>query len=175
MKKSLALIFGMCFGFLLQKGGIGNYDVLVGQLLLQDPTVAKVMLSAILVGMVGLFTLRSLGKIKLELKRTRLAANIGGGLVFGVGFALSGYCPGSAAAALGEGHWDALIAMSGMVFGSYLYASFSGLLSNTVEKWGDMGKVTLAQLAGQPLSRFVPLFSGALLIALIALSVIDKT
>jgi uncharacterized protein len=173
MKKPLALIFGMCFGYLLQQGDIGKYDVLMGQLLLQDWTVAKIMLSAILVGMVGLFTLAALRKIELPQKKTRLAANILGGLIFGVGFGLSGYCPGSAAAALGEGHWDALVAMAGMVFGSYVYAVFSGLLSDTIEKWGDLGKTTLAELAGQPLSRFVPLFSGVLLLALMALSVID--
>jgi uncharacterized membrane protein YedE/YeeE len=174
MNKPLALLFGMCFGFLLQKGGVGSYDVLMGQLLLQDWTVAQVMLSAILVGMLGLFTLLALGKIELKLKKTRLAANIAGGLIFGVGFALSGYCPGSAAAALGEGHWDALFAMTGMVLGSYVYAVLSGPLSETVEKWGDLGKITLAQLTGQPLSRFVPVFSGFLLLILTVLSVLTN-
>jgi uncharacterized membrane protein YedE/YeeE len=170
MKKSLALLFGTVFGFLLQRGGVGDYDVLLGQLLLKDWTVAKIMLSAILVGSVGLFALKALGKVELQLKKTRLAANILGGLIFGAGFGLSGYCPGSAAAALGQGRWDALVAMGGMVFGSYLYALSSGLLSQTVEKWGDLGKVTLADLAGQPLARILPVFSGILLLALATLT-----
>ena len=172
MKKLLALLFGMIFGYLLQRGGVGDYDVLLGQLLLKDWAVAKIMLSAILVGSIGLFVLRTLGKIELELKKTRLAANILGGLIFGAGFALSGYCPGSAAAALGEGRWDALVAMIGMVFGSYLYALFSDPLSKTVEKWGDLGKVTLADLTGKPLARVLPVFIGVLLLALTALTIL---
>ena len=54
----LGLVFGIAFGFLLQKGGVGKYHVLIGVLLLRDFTVMKVMLSAILVGMVGIYALR---------------------------------------------------------------------------------------------------------------------
>jgi uncharacterized protein len=64
--------------------------VLVGQLLLQDFTVAKVMLTAIVVGMAGVFTLHHFGKVNLHLKPTRIGANVIGGLVFGAGFALLG-------------------------------------------------------------------------------------
>lgn len=51
----LGLSFGINFGFLLQKGGVAKYDVLLGALLLTDFTVMKIMLAAILVGMVGIF------------------------------------------------------------------------------------------------------------------------
>lgn len=171
--KWAALLFGAVFGLLLQKGGVGDYDVLMGQLLFQDWSVAKIMLSAILVGMMGLFALRALGRLDFEVKKTRLAANVAGGLIFGVGFALSGYCPGSAAAALGQGHWDALVAMAGMVFGSYCYAALSRSLSRTIEKWGELGAVTLADLLSQPLHRFIPIFSLILLLVLLTLSILD--
>ena len=85
-------IFGLAFGFLLQKGGVGKFNVLIGQLLLQDFTVAKVMLTAIVVGMVGIFTLHHFAKVNLHIKPTRIGANIIGGLLFGAGFALMGYC-----------------------------------------------------------------------------------
>ncbi|MCC5846846.1 MAG: YeeE/YedE family protein [Verrucomicrobia bacterium] len=145
-----AVLFGLMFGFLLQKGGVGKYNVLIGQLLLQDFTVAKVMLTAIVVGMVGVFTLHHFGKVKLHLKPTRIGANVIGGLVFGAGFALLGYCPGTVAAALGQGSWDALFGMVGLVAGSWLFAEMSGWSKRTVETRGDLDKVTLPDLLHLP-------------------------
>ncbi len=139
----LAIIAGLVFGFLLQKGGAAKFHILIGQLLLQDWTVAKIMLSAIIVGMLGIYPLHRAAKVNLHLKPTRLFANIAGGLIFGAGFALIGYCPGTAAAALGQGNWDALFGMAGLVVGSYLYAEMSGWLKNGPQKWGDFGKVTI--------------------------------
>ena len=114
----LGLTFGIAFGFLLQKGGVAKYHVLVGVLLLRDFTVIKVMLSAILVGMIGIAVLRRPSLVRLHVKPTRYAANAIGGLIFGVGFALAAYCPGTGAAALGQGNLDAIAVMVGMVAGS---------------------------------------------------------
>ncbi|MCL4181746.1 MAG: YeeE/YedE family protein, partial [Verrucomicrobia bacterium] len=116
-KLMAGVLFGLAFGFLLQKGGVGKFNVLIGQLLLQDFTVAKIMLTAIVVGMIGVLTLHHFGKVNLHLKPTRIGANVVGGLLFGAGFALLGYCPGTVAAALGQGSWDALFGMAGLVAG----------------------------------------------------------
>ena len=140
------ILFGLLFGFLLQKGGVGKFNVLIGQLLLQDFTVAKVMLTAIVVGMAGVFTLHHFGKVNLHIKPTRIGASIIGGLLFGAGFALLGYCPGTVAVALGQGNWDALFGMTGLVVGSWIFAELSGWSKRTVETWGDLGKVTLPDL-----------------------------
>lgn len=149
------VLFGLAFGFLLQKGGVGKFNVLFGQLLLQDFTVAKVMLTAIVVGMVGIFTLHHFGKVKLHLKPTRIGANVIGGLLFGAGFALLGYCPGTVAVALGQGSWDALFGMAGLVVGSWIFAEVSGWSKRTVETWGDLGKVMLPDLLRLPRTLFV--------------------
>ena len=163
------VIFGLVFGFLLQKGGVGKYNVLVGQLLLQDFTVAKVMLTAIVVGMVGIFALHHFAKVNLHIKPTRIGSNIIGGLLFGAGFALIGYCPGTAAAALGQGSWDALFGMAGLVAGSWIFAEFSASLKKTVEKWGDLGKVLLPDLLHVPRGVFVVIFAVLLTVGLFAL------
>jgi uncharacterized protein len=165
----LAVVFGLAFGFLLQKGGVGKYHLLVGQLLLQDFTVIKVMLTAILVGMIGIFTMQRLGLVKLHIKPTRFAANIIGGLIFGAGFGLLGYCPGTAAAALGQGNWDALFGMLGLVLGSYLYAEYSARLKAGIEKWGDRGKLLLPELIHARRVVFLPVFGVILALALLAL------
>lgn len=144
------VVFGLAFGFLLQKGGVGKFNILIGQLLLQDWTVAKIMLTAIIVGMVGIFALHHFAKVNLHLKPTRIGANIIGGLIFGAGFGLLGYCPGTAAAALGQGSWDALFGMTGLIAGSWIFAELSGWIKQTVEKWGDLGKVSLPDLLHLP-------------------------
>lgn len=163
------VIFGLMFGFLLQKGGVAKYNVLIGQLLLQDWTVAKIILTAIVVGMIGIFPLHHFAKVNLHIKPTRIGANIIGGFVFGAGFALSGYCPGTAAAALGQGSWDALFVMVGLIAGSWLFAELSGWTKKTIEKWGELGKVQLSDLLGVPRGVFVVGFALALIVILMLL------
>lgn len=153
---------GLVFGFLLQKGGVGKFNVLIGQLLLQDWTVAKIMLTAIVVGMIGIFPLHHFAKVNLHIEPTRIGANIIGGLMFGAGFALMGYCPGTAAAALGQGSWDALFGMAGLIAGSWMFAELSGWTKRTIEKWGDLGKVLLPDLLPVPRGVFVVGFASAL-------------
>jgi uncharacterized protein len=164
-----AALFGLAFGFLLQKGGVGKFNVLIGQLLLQDFTVAKVMLTAIVAGMIGVFAMHHFGKVNLHLKPTRIGANVIGGLLFGVGFALLGYCPGTVAVALGQGSWDALFGIAGLVAGSWVFAELSGWSKRTVEKWGDLGKVLLPDLLRVPRGVFVVILAVLLIVGLFVL------
>ena len=165
----LAVLFGLIFGFLLQKGGAAKYNVLMGILLLEDFSVVKLMLSAIVVGMLGVFTLVALGKAKLSLKPTKIGANIIGGLIFGAGFALLAYCPGTGAAALGQGNWDAIFGIIGLMAGSFIYAELSGTLERTVKKWGDYGKITLSDVIPVPRAALVPIVALILVGVLVAL------
>lgn len=150
------LVFGMVFGFLLQKGGVGKYEVLIGQLLLTDFTVLKVMLTAVLVGMIGIHSMHAAGLVKLHIKPTRYAANALGGTLFGVGFAFAAYCPGTSAAALSQGNYDALAVILGMMAGSYVFAEASGWIGRHVNPLGDCGKLTLPQLLNVRPTFFVP-------------------
>jgi uncharacterized membrane protein YedE/YeeE len=157
-----AVVFGLVFGFLLQKGGVAKYNVLIGQLLLQDFTVAKIMLTAISVGMLGIFALNRFAKVNLHLQPTRLGAQVIGGLIFGTGFALIAYCPGTGAVALGQGSWDVLFGIAGLIGGSYLYAELSGWLKTSVETWGNRGKITLPDLLHIPRLPFAIVAAGLL-------------
>jgi hypothetical protein len=165
-----AAVFGLAFGFLLQKGGVGKYNVLIGALLLEDWTVGKIMLTAIVSGMIGVFTLHHFAKVNLHPPATRLGAQIIGGLTFGIGFALIAYCPGTSTAALGQGSWDALFGMGGLIAGSYLYAEFSGALSRSVEKWGAKGKLLLPDALHIPRGAFIPAFAAVLVAGLYLLA-----
>ena len=106
--------------------------------------------------------------MKLHIKPTRYAANIIGGLLFGVGFALLGYCPGTGAAALGQGNWDAIAGVLGLMAGSYLFAESSEWLGKTVLTWGDRGKLMLPELVRMPLSMFLLVFVPVLIVVLVA-------
>jgi uncharacterized protein len=139
----LGVVFGIVFGFLLQKGGVAKYHVLIGQLLLMDFTVVKVMLSAVVVGALGIHFMHRAGLVELHIKPTRYASNTLGGLLFGAGFALAAYCPGTGAAAFGQGNYDAIAMMAGMMAGSFLFAEMSGWISRNIDPIGDRGKISL--------------------------------
>jgi len=126
---------GIIFGFLLHRGGVTDYNVLVGQLLLEDFTVAKIILTAIVVGMIGVHFLSDRNIIELKPKSGSFQRTLSGGLIFGVGFALLGYCPGTIAGAIGQGSIDALIpGLLGIFTGSFLFAAFYEKFSDSIDK-----------------------------------------
>jgi uncharacterized membrane protein YedE/YeeE len=141
-------IAGILFGFCLQRGRVLRYDRQLGALRLSDMTIVKFMLTSILVAAMGVHLLQHLGLAQLSVKPAILGANILGGLLFGLGWGLLGYCPGTAVGAVGEGRWDALAGIVGMLSGGALYAEAFPFLQRTVLTWGDLGKLTLPQLLG---------------------------
>jgi uncharacterized protein len=106
------------------------------------------MLSSILVSMVGVYMLKDLGLVNLQVKATILGAQVLGGLIFGIGWALLGYCPGTQMGALGEGRWDAVWGILGMLTGAAIFAEVYPVLQTTVLTWGVFGKVTVPQALG---------------------------
>lgn len=145
-KLALGLLTGILFGFLLQKGRVTKYDVIVKQFLLRDFTVLKIMLTAIVVGGIGIAAFHSVGWVHLHIKPALLGGTILGGLVFGAGMALLGYCPGTAVGAAAEGSRHAWPGILGMLAGTAIYAEFHGFFSRTLLNMLDLGKATLPSL-----------------------------
>lgn len=143
----LGLVIGIIFGFFLHKGGVTKYDIIIGQLLLTDFTVVKVMLTAITTGMVGVHLLRSLGIAQLHPKPGSIGSVVIGGLIFGVGFGLLGYCPGTMVGAVGEGFLDALLGgVAGMIIGAGLFSEFFPRLEKGFLNRGSFGELTWPQV-----------------------------
>lgn len=160
----LGLLTGILFGFLLQKGRVLRFEKQLGALLLKDMTLFKFMLSAIFVGMVGINLLAEFGGVALSHKSLNLGALLLGGALFGLGWAVAGYCPGTAVGALGEGRWHALFVILGMLLGAALYAEVYPWLQNTLLAWQDYGKIGLPQILGLSSWALIPLFGIAVLL-----------
>ncbi|MDD2499729.1 MAG: YeeE/YedE thiosulfate transporter family protein [Geobacter sp.] len=142
------LITGLLFGFLLQKGRVLRFEKQINALLFKDLTIIKFMLSSVVVAMVGTYLLVDLELAKLSIKSTILGANIIGGLLFGLGWGVLGYCPGTSIGAVAEGRWDALWGVLGMLAGAAIYAEAFPAMKTSILTWGNLGKVTLPQLLG---------------------------
>lgn len=143
------LLFGVVFGFLLQKGGVTDYDVIIGQLMLVDFTVLKVMLTAVGVGTLGVHLMEARGMVTVKPKAGAWGKNAVGGLIFGAGFALLGYCPGTVAGAVGEGRLDALLGgLPGILFGSWLFAVVYPRMARRVLTMGSFRQRLLHRALG---------------------------
>ncbi len=115
-----AALLGVGFGFVLERAGFGNAKTLAGQWYGYNFAVLRVMFTAIVVAMVGLFGLYYLGLVDLGqiyINETFLWPQLVGGLIFGAGFVIGQYCPGTAVVACATGKIDAMIYMLGFVLG----------------------------------------------------------
>ncbi len=154
----LGLATGVLFGFLLQKGRVLRFDKQIGAMLLKDMTILKFMLSAILVGMVGILLLSQMKVITIGHKPMNVGAVLVGGGLFGAGWAIMGFCPGTSVGALGEGRWHAVFAIIGMVTGAALYAELYPVFKSTILAWKDFGKIGLPETLGVSPWVIVPAF-----------------
>ncbi len=148
MEQIIGLITGVLFGLLMQKAEVIRFEKQVGFMLLKDMTIIKFMLTGVIVGMIGIYGCHSLGLISLSIKATNVAAIIIGGLLFGIGWAIAGYCPGTSVGALAEGRIHAIWAILGMLVGAGIYAEAYPALKTSVLSWGKYGKITLPQTLG---------------------------
>ena len=159
----LGLGTGVLFGFFLQKGRVLRFEKQIGAMLLKDMTILKFMLSAILVGMVGITWLTDAGLATLSHKPMNLGAVLVGGALFGAGWAVMGYCPGTSIGALGEGRWHAGFAVAGMLLGAALYAELYPFFTSTVLAWKDFGQIGLPDALGVSAWIIIPMFWAVVL------------
>lgn len=166
----LGLLTGFLFGFFLQKGRVSDRRVILGQFLLRDFTVMKIMMTAILVGGIGAYAMLAAGWIQLSIKPAHLVSIILGGLIFGPAMVFLGYCPGTAVAAAGEGKRDAWWGVLGMALGAAVYAEFDTSCAR-LRSIVDLGQATLPQLTGIPAPVW---FAGLLVFAVLFFRWIDS-
>lgn len=141
----IGLLIGIGFGFLLDRGGATDFNVIVNQLLLKDFRVLKIIFTAIITGMVGVHLIVRYLPADLQPKPCKWKPIVIGGLIFGAGFAVLGLCPGTAAGAMGAGAVHALFGVIGMLLGAGTFASIYPHLLEFIKNC-DMGPVTIPEM-----------------------------
>jgi len=171
-------ITGLVFGFLLQRGGLTRYRVIVGQFLFADNTMLKTMLTAVVVGAAGVYAMhlnpQLFGEVKLHIKPAVLAANVLGGLIFGAGMVLLGYCPGTGVAALGDGSRHATFGVLGMLLGAAAYAEVHPAIGDLIGSVCNLGKATLPTLTGLPAGVWICLLAAAAICVFLPLERLER-
>jgi thiosulfate/3-mercaptopyruvate sulfurtransferase len=158
-----SLLIGIAFGFFLERAGFGSSRKLTGVFYFKDMSVIKVMFTAVITAVLGLTCCVVLGIVSIEgiyLMPTVYGAYTVGGLIFGVGFVMGGWCPGTAAAGVASGKIDALIFLAGAIAGSALFNEMFGLIKPLYES-GQRGVVFIYDILGIGKGAFNVLLSIA--------------
>ncbi len=161
-----ALLIGILFGVILERAGFGSSRRLTGVFYFTDMAVLKVMFSALITAMLGLAFAQIFGFIspaQIYVLPTVYGAQIVGGLIFGVGFVMGGWCPGTAAVGAASGKLDAMVFLGGALLGSIIFNEFF-LLIQPLYTWGQRGELFIYQTLNLSLGVF------ALLLTLIAVA-----
>jgi uncharacterized membrane protein YedE/YeeE len=161
---ALALAFGVGigFGWFLERSGLGSAPKLMGQFHLTDMAVFKVMFSAIVTAMLGLFWLSRIGAVDLSrvyVPETFVLPQLVGGLVFGAGMALAGLCPGTSCVAAATGRGDGLVVAGGF-FAGVLATGLALPAMTRLYRSGARGTVTLDSVLGMD--------SGSMILVVVA-------
>jgi uncharacterized membrane protein YedE/YeeE len=150
MKLLLGLVFGVAFGAVLQLSGASSHTKITNALRLKDLTIIKLILAAIGVGLIGVHLLDAFGLANMKVKDLFLPGVAIAGLMFGIGFAVAGYCPGTALAAAAEGKIDAWFTVAGGLFGALIFAFLYPDLESSLLSIGQFGRVTLYEALAVP-------------------------
>lgn len=148
----VAFMVGIGFGFFLERAGFGSAKKLAAQFYFTDMSVLKVMFSAIVTAMIGVYYLSVIGWVDLSmiyLTPTNILPQVVGGLLLGFGFVIGGYCPGTSCVSASTGRIDGMVYMLGVVFGIFAFGEVFPLVSNFYNST-PMGQVTLPQFFNIP-------------------------
>ncbi len=142
-----ALLTGVLFGMFLEKAGFGNARKLVEQFYFTDMRMFKVLFSAIVTAMVGIYWLSYFGVLditQIYINGTYLWPQIIGGIVFGFGFVLCGLCPGTSCVAVFTGKLDGLAVFAGMFTGLVLFGEMEPLLAKAID-YSSIGDLSISE------------------------------
>jgi uncharacterized membrane protein YedE/YeeE len=140
----LILIFGFLFGGILQYANLNKYNTISGLALLEDFAVIKTIAFAIGLGAILLSIEIGLGMASFHIKPFALVGILLGGIIFGAGMTILGYCPGTLAISVGQGSVDAFIGVIGGLFGGYIFSLFLPNFQNLLGP--NLGEISLNTL-----------------------------
>jgi uncharacterized membrane protein YedE/YeeE len=146
----LGLFSGIAFGFVIQRVGATNPDKMARAHLMIEPQIPQFMLAAVILSAVGLTGLQAFGVGQTVILPTSIVATGMAGVLFGIGWGFTGYCPGTTWAAAGEGRMDAIFALLGGLAGTAVFAHFHERLIPVLYSPTNIGRITLHEWVTQP-------------------------
>jgi len=144
----IGFLIGCAFGAILFLGGASSYRRIMGTLLLKDMWIIKLMMTAIGVGTLGIYLLDLGGLANMSIKPAYVWGILAGGAIFGIGWAVSGYCPGTCVVGASEGKKDAIFTVLGALMGAFVFSLAFPYIESTLIAPANFGKVTLESLLG---------------------------
>ena len=172
----VAFIIGIAFGFFLERAGFGSSKKLAAQFYFYDMTVFKVMFTAIITAMLGLFFLAWIGLVNIyliDLVPTYVMPQLIGGLIFGVGFVMGGFCPGTCVVAITTGKIDGVFTLIGMLFGIFIFGEAFPFIEEFYYST-NLGELTLTNYFGLPLGTVVFLLVVTALLGFAGVESLEK-
>lgn len=148
MPELFALLVGIAMGVLIQRVGASSPAMILRNLRLENLSVIKFMATTIAVGAIVAYGLSAFVPMHFDIKPLYLVGVAVGGVIFGVGFAVGGYCPGTCVVGAGEGRKDALFTIAGGVLGALAFTLLFETVITPLVKMADYGKITLASALG---------------------------
>lgn len=151
----IAAVIGFFFGFVLERAGFGDARNLTNIFYFRDMRVLRVMFSAMVTAGLGLIALSWVGLFDYQafvanaLLKTYLWPQIVGGILFGLGFIIGGYCPGTSAVGVVSGKLDAIVFLVGMIIGIWIFAAGFSVWGGFY-KSSALGRITLWELFHLP-------------------------
>ena len=144
----IGFLIGCAFGAILFLGGASSYRRIMGTLLLKDMWIIKLMMTAIGVGTLGIYLLDLGGLANMSIKPAYVWGILAGGIVFGIGWAVSGYCPGTCVVGASEGKKDAIFTVAGALLGAFVFSLAYPAIERVLIAPANFGKVTLESVLG---------------------------
>ena len=120
------LVLGVVFGFFLSRSGAADYNYIQAMFLFEDFQLYGIIGTAVVVTAPGVWLIKRRGRtlfgrrVEIELKPLH-RGNIGGGILFGIGWSLAGMCPGPILVNIGEGKLYAVAALAGALAGAAIF------------------------------------------------------
>lgn len=144
----LGLVSGIAFGFVIQRIGATDAHRMARAHLMLDPDIPQFMILAVAIAAVGLYGLGLAEVGRTQVLPTSLVATGLAAVLFGVGWGLAGYCPGTTWAAAGEGRMDAVFALLGGLAGTAAFAQLHETLIPVLYLPTSLGPITVADWLG---------------------------
>ena len=144
----LGFLIGGLFGAALFMGGLAEPDKIIGTLRLKDFHAMRTIAVFVLVGMLGTWFLDMAGVANFSVKPSAILAVLIGGALLGIGFGLTGYCPGTGLACAAAGRIDAVVTVLGMFLGALVFILIYPGIVEPIDAIANRGKVTLSEVTG---------------------------